>query len=447
MASSYKRLLLLLAIVSLVLMILMNYDADYRFTIVLPIVYFLFTYWFFRDDRLSYGPCSKSLMAFYGFRMCILPVICAYGNFWLEADKSLILTKYNLGIFLMCLEFIIIVVSLYHFNKKNKERIAYFSSNDKMSLTRNSFFTQVVWGLSFLFVLLFVTVGPDYFHFITGEMDELLRGEEPTGHAGFWYLEDFVCTLVRPLFSFLIVGFYLKNRSLKGSIVIVLVILFNFLFVSDRRIYSLLISGTCIYYIILSTNNKRIRFALNTFMAVGAVFMVYACLFFQISNGEEMLSRTIQHYFSGPSLNSMALIANERFDYTLIHFLKLMWNCSFFLCALFSSFPGTAEYESIFGFAAWTPMFMDCIRYFSILAPLFLVLFVRFIVKCDDRIKNSREVVFKMTYLFIGVTMSCYMIMYTLHLVLYFMIATNLIYRCLMGDLFKKEKGLISTVK
>lgn len=440
MKFTYKKALLVLSVVSMFMMTIMDYDADYKITILMPLVYCFLTGVYFKEDKLNYGPCSKALMGFYGFRMCVLPVLCAYGNFWLEADKSLIMTKYNLGILYICIEFLVVILSLLYYNRKFNDSRLFLSNSNRVNVPRHSLFTKAVLALSLLFIFLFIFIGPDYFHFITSEMDEVLREEEPVGHSGFWYLEDFVCILARPLLSFLIVCYCLKKKNPKGYFIIFFVILFNFLFVSDRRIFSLLISGTCIYYIISTTRNKKFRITLNVIMTIGAIFMIYACLFFQINAGEEMLSRTVQHYFSGPSLNALALIANEKYSYTITHFLKLMWNCSFILCAFFSSFPGTKEYEMIFGFVAWTPMFMDCVRYFGVLAPLFLIIFVKFIVNCDRRIKNTNETLYKMTYMFLGITTSCYMIMYNLHLVLYFLLSSNLIYRYLMGDLFKTSK-------
>ena len=442
MKVSLKKLLLFLSILSIALLIEMDYDWKYNITILLPITYFILILLVYRDREYNYGPCSKSLMAFYGFRMCILPVICAYGNFWLEADKSDILRKYNYGIMLICLECFVVLLSLTYFCKKNKLKYAYFSDNDGLTTSRRPFFVNTVWGLTFIFFLLFFLVGQDYFHFVMSEMDEVLKLESTIGHSGLWYLEDFIGILFRPLISFFIVGYYLKNRCKKGYFVIALVIIANFVIVSDRRIFSLLISGTCIYYILSVTNNKKVLFLLNILLGVGAIAIIYVFLFFQINSGGEMLSRTVQHYFSGPSLNAMALLANDKINYTLSDFFKLMHNTSYILCYLFSSIPVDDGYEDLFGFGAWTPMFMGGIRYFGILSILFLVYFVKFVVSCDKKLMQHNDIVFKFIYLFLGVCMSCYMIMYTLPLIIYFLLSTNLIYRYIMGDLFKSQKKI-----
>lgn len=420
----------------------MDYDRQYNITILLPITFYILIVSLYRDRNYNYGPCSKSLMAFYGFRMCILPVICAYGNFWLEADKSVILNKYNYGIMLICLECCVVLLALTYFCKKNAYKFSYFSSKDGLSLSRRPFFMNVVWGLSLIFFLLYFFIGQDYFHFVMSEMDEVLKLESTAGHSGVWYLEDFIGILFRPLLSFMIVGYFMKKRSKKGYCIIALVIIANFVIVSDRRIFSLLIAGTCIYYIISVTNNKKVLFSLNILLGVGAIVIIYFFLFFQINSGAEMLSRTVQHYFSGPSLNAMALLANEKVNYTLGDFYKLMHNNSYILCYFFSSIPVDDGYEDLFGFYAWTPMFMGGIRYFGILSILFLVYFVKFIVSCDKKLGQHNDIVFKFIYLFLGVCMACYMIMYSLPLIIYFMLSTNLIYRYIMGDLFKTRKKI-----
>lgn len=428
MKSSLKTVLLILSIVAVILIYSFKIDRDYWATILLPVIYGLGVFLLFKPDLYKYGPCSICLMCFYAFRMCVLPVICAWGGFFMEISQSYYIAYYTWGILLMCLEFLVIIYSNNYYCKKylNRREITTQEFNHRL-LNRTSFV------IAFIMIGGLIFVAPDYFHFLLDEIDVDLDFEE-TEHKGIWYVLDLVCNLGRPLLSIVILSYGLKKKNIVGAFISIGVIALNFLFMSDHRIYSLLISGVCLYYVLHTVKSKFLSTTLLAFLVVGAVFTVYVCFFYQIGEGKEFISRTFDHYFSGPSLTAIGLSANNRVDYSLTDFFKLLFNDFHVLNVLFGKFQVQNAYENIFDYShgIWTPMFVGGIRYFGPFAIIFLVLFVKFICFCDHKIKTVDDQVFQVLYVFMGANLACNMIMYKFELLLYYMLSTVLLYNCLI---------------
>ena len=119
MKSQLKTVLIILSIIAVVLIYSFKIDKDYWATILLPIAYAVGILSFFKPEKYKYGPCSICLMCFYAFRMCVLPVICAWGDFFMEISVSYYIAYYTRGILLMCLEFLVIIYSNNYYCKKN----------------------------------------------------------------------------------------------------------------------------------------------------------------------------------------------------------------------------------------------------------------------------------------------------------------------------------------
>ena len=87
-----KIILQIISIVSFVAMIVIPYDVEFKSTTILPIFYLL-TISFVAKNEIS-GIGTLAVILVYAFRMCILPIICAIGNFYLEPSKSIYIEYY-----------------------------------------------------------------------------------------------------------------------------------------------------------------------------------------------------------------------------------------------------------------------------------------------------------------------------------------------------------------
>lgn len=439
MKSSTKIALLIASIISVSLILNLSFDRDYWATVLLPVIYGLGILLFFKPDIYKYGPCSICLIFFYAFRMCLLPVICAWGNFYMEISKNLYIQYYTASILLMCLEFLIVILSTNYFCKRTlkKNIIIIESINHKLlNVSALSFAIIIVAGL--------VLIAPNYFHFILGEVDEDPFAIE-TVHQGMWYVLDLACTLGRPLVCFVLVYYGMSKGKVGGYIIVAVVIVSNFLFLTDRRIFSFLISGVCLYYVLLTVKSKFISRTLLSVLGLAAVAAIYVSFYYQFGEGNEFISRTFEHYFSGPSLTAIGLVANNSVDYKMTDFFNFLFNDFHVLNVIFGKYQVTNFYDDVFGFSKgfWTPMFVGGIRYFGILAPLFIVGFTKFIVFCDYKTRCYKDHLAQMIYVFMGVALSCYMIMYMLELILYYLMTTVVLYSLLVHYSNRRDKKTI----
>lgn len=428
MKSSIKIALIAASIISIIIISNLSFDRDYWATILLPIVYGVGVFLYFKPGIFKYGPCSTCLMFFYAFRMCLLPVICSWGDFYMEISKNLYIHYYTASILLMCVEFLIVLFSSNYYSKKNLKKnliIVEGIKHNLLNVSAFSFALIVIAGL--------ILIAPDYFHFIIGEVEEDFFGIE-TEHQGMWYVLDLACTLGRPLVCLVLVYYGMRKGKIGGYLIVTIVIVSNFLFLTDRRIFSFLISGVCLYYVLLTVKSKLLSNILLGVMALAAIGAVYVGFYFQIGEGNEFISRTFEHYFSGPSLTALGLAANDRVDYRMSEFFDILFNDFHVLNVIFGKQQINNFYDNIFGFSKgiWTPMFVGGIRYFGILAPLFIVGFTKFITFCDFKIRCNNDHLAQMIYVFMGTSLSCYMIMYKLELILYFLITTVVLYSLLI---------------
>lgn len=427
MKFNYKFFLIILSILSFLFITNMDYDKSFRSTLFLPLAFGLGIFWLYNAKKYEYGPCSIALSIFYAFRMNILPVICVWGNFYMELSKPQYIAYYDMGIFLMCIEFFIVLFSMNYFSFKNKNKITLLPKY------KHKIIQIIAISFAIIIVLGVIYVDPYYFHFFYDEIGREFL-DSNIEHRGIWYLMDLICTLGRPLISFVLLFYGLKIRRFYGWSIVVLVIVYNFLFLSERRIFSLLISGVCLYYVMTIIKSKFVITSMEIVLILSTVLAVYINFYFQIGEGKLMISRTFEHYFSGPSLTAIGLAANNSVDYETSEFFKLLFNDFQVMTALFKKIPVENMYDKVFGFSKgiWTPMFVGGIRYFGLLAPLFIIAFVKFVTYCDFKSKNIDDELIQIIYIFLGVTVSCYMVMYKLELIVYFLLSTALIYHLII---------------
>lgn len=429
-----KGVFLLIALIAFGLMLYIDYDRDFFLTAILPLVYAILILLFVGNDILNTGLAKKSLIAFYCFRMCLLPVICALGNFYLEPDKKDYINKYDQGILLTCFEALIVFVSLSYFTYYYGR---YPIIGKHFSDRRSNHFVLYCTVLALtVFILMACELGGiKYFHFITEEAtaDSLLDDMVQFEQSGIWYIIDILCTWWRPLFSFVVMYILYNKFNKKAFFPISFVALMNVLFMSERRIFALLVGGFCFYYLMILISNRKIKNVTLLLLLICIFITVQYSFYGSMEAGMWMISRTFQRYFSGPTLTAMALEVNDRIGVHFLDFFKLLLNDFQIFTGTIGSFPLIDYYYPIFGMSIgiWTPLVAGSLRYFGLFFPLIIIFIVRYIVICDCYAQKSKDELYKMIYSYIGVSVACYMIMYTVELIIYFMLSTAFLYKTL----------------
>lgn len=434
--SKTKGGLLVVTLFCFVLMITLDYDNDYVLTALLPLAYFILLLLCVGRKILNNGLGTVALLFFYCFRMCILPVICALGNFYLEPNKSDYIDKYDIGIYLTIFEAIVVFLSLSYFcDYYGKKEIGdKFVSKDN---NQHRLLLIVTGALTVFIILVCFLYQISYFHFITEEAAEILVDDvlpHQEMHA-MWYITDLACILWRPLFSFILIYKLLNmKKKKKAYILISLIALINILFMSDRRIFALLVGGFCFYYLMTLLKSKMAKRCVQISIVICAFLTILYCFYGSMTTGLWVVARTFQRYFSGPTLTAMALEVNDNIGLQFSDFFKLLLNDFQLYTGLMGAFSLPDYYYPIFGMSKgiWTPMVAGSLRYFGFFFPIVIICFVRYIVNCDYNAQRTNDKLYKMLYSYLGVTVSCYMIMYSVELIVYFILSIALIYRILV---------------
>ena len=423
-----KKIIFLLSLVSMTALILMDYDFEYKCIIILPVCYMI-SFILFINKMQLWGIGSIALVVMYAFRMCILPVLCAYGNFYLEPNKSIYMEYFLIAILLMCIECFIIFATQLHYIKKYQNEIEQL--NKYKNMVDNEFMIILFAIVAFLFYSFIIYTHPGFllahYYFLGASEDDVALAEMENNvfqnMGPEYYLTVILDITFRPILSFALVDWLLKKRNKCGIIIAFLIGVFNVVWISDRRIISLLVGLSCMTQVLINVKNKITRQLVYISVIALAIITIYYCFL-----GEDTplrIARKFQRYFSGPSLTAIGVAVYTNYIQTPIEFFKLLFNDSILLTGLF----GKNEVKNYVielcgpaGRSIWTPMFIGAIQYFHILAPLLLVIVVKYLVYTDYRAAIACSTLQRMMFNFLTISLSVYMIMYSLELVYYNMV-------------------------
>ncbi len=419
------RFIIFVSIASAVVLIALDYDMVYKWAILLPIAFLLSTVIFLKGYAVN-GLGSIALVGVYTFRMCFLPVFCAYGNFYIEPQGDIHLPYFALAILLMCFECFIVFASLNIYSRKYN-RLYEQCENNRISKTNNSIIYLFVIGSVAVYTII-VLLHPrflfNHYHLLIASYEDAVKFEygnvtlQSLGAP--YYLAVILDLTARPVASFALVNKALEKNKKSGIAIAIMIGIFNVLWMSDRRIISLLVGMCCLLQVLIHIRSKLTKYMLYWMVALSSVLTVVYCFI-----GEDTplrVARKFQRYFSGPSLTAIGFAVYTNYFQTPLNFLKLLFNDSILLTGLFGNVPVRGYVIELCGEAGesiWTPMFIGSIQYFHFFAPLVIICVVKFIVYTDYRARKEKSDLQKMMLNYLTIAVSVYMVMYSVELVYY----------------------------
>lgn len=431
---SVRWMLAVFALVSFYLMMTLDYDSDFRFTAILPLIFVFVLFFILRDVDINSGLGASALAYFYAFRMCLLPLICAYGNFYIEPYKIDYIQYYNWGILLICFECIVVFSSLRYFttyfNRKEKHTIKVENIKSNHQLIK--WFVLV---LTFLVIILQAGLKVNYYTPITSQAEEIVLSElGEISKGAWWYITDLLSTWWRPLATISLIYVIMKKNMQHPYLWIVLISVINIYFMSDRRIYALLVGGFALYYAMSVTRSVIVKRTIVILLIGGTLTTLFLGFYTSATADLEMVARTFQHYFSGPTLNALSLRVFDTIGVKPFDFIYLFLNNFQSYTAMFGSIEMPNYFDPLFGVSQglWVPVTVGALRYFGPFFPLILIYFVYYIKKSDFLALHSSSPLYSMIYYYIGICTACYMVMYTVENMFYFIATTGLLFKALI---------------
>ena len=369
--------------------------------------------------------------------MCLQPVILALGNFWLETNLSLYIDYFNYAIILTCIEFILIIITINYYVDKYSRDNKYLKTTPIKYFNRHILYRNVVYILTIFITIIIIFSHIHYFYPFWDELNLELVVErtESLQQNSWYYIVDLLANWIRPLLPFWIL-FRLYSKYGKNSYWgIIAIALANFAFTSERRIYSIIIGGICLYYLLALVKDKKHQLHTKILITLGVFGICYVLFYnYSVQGGNTMIARTINRYFSGPSLTAMNLQINENTDVQPLVFIKLLLNDFQIFTSLFTRFEIPNYYQQYYGMSKglWIPFVVGSIRYFGLLFPFVIIFLTKFVIYMDYKSRINRSTLYKMIYSYMGIVVSCYMIMYSIELIIYFLLSTVILFNLLI---------------
>lgn len=439
-----KKLSLYLFLISSILsiiMLIMPVKSEYVMIKLVPISYVFFTIVFIKPNTIV-GIGSISLVILYLFRMCIVPLISAYGGFYHDVNVGLYINNFNLACFMMIVECFIVFLSLRYFQQIYKQKLnslkkSYKIKNNLITKRNNPILYSVLIIFGVLCLFLFVKYpelrGYFKFFFMSNELNyeyninfKLLVADL----GPIYYIAKNVFEIFRPLFFFFIMYKILNSSKIKHKTFYgILISVISLIIVSGEQIHSAFISIVCIYNVILNMKSRG-RIVKLLLIISTIVFMGYGLYTFSSANNPQMLSRAIQDYFGGPVVmaTGLGIKSNDSIKYLL----NDIYNGNTLLVGLFGSKISTTDLMNTYvNTSAKGTFFSFLIQskfFFGWLAPITIIFIVWFIIRIDFKTELFINEYYKMIYQYIAFSVSVFLIMYSFTMVINYIIYTISLY-------------------
>lgn len=411
---------------SFVFLIGAAYDSKYRITAILPVVYIMAVTLFIRKYNLK-GIGSTLFVLAYGFRMCLLPVICACGNFYCGVPEDLYINYYPEAILLMCIEnlYVFGIFSYYTIRARKSYTITQkYQANNSIIL-----FYAIVALIISAFILYKNPTIALKFRLLLKNTEVIKESISFRGPA--YYLFIMLEVFAKPVVVFILVGIVLKRKTKIRYGIALLISVLNILIVSDRRILSILVGGVCMLEILYNLRTKLEKRIIYLFFMILTTMTVVYCFYGE--NTRIRIARKFQIYFAGPALTAIGAYIADHYQQSPMVFIKLLFNNSFLLTGLYHPLE-IVNYlgEIIPGASVWTPPMIGSIQYFGILGPLLYIPVIKYFVAMDFRSRRTQSTVKRMMYNYLTLSMSVYIIAYRMEHLYYYMITFGGLYNALI---------------
>ena len=428
-----KVVLTVIAAVTTVLMALIRMDDEFRISFLLPMTYLAITGLWINPHHIN-GIGRMFLLGCYCLRMCLFPLWCAFGNFYMGHNTLYYKPYFTQAILLQCIECCIVLGSLRYYSKfygSRQDKFRIYSQADTHG--NNMLYTLaklglLAYGILFLIWPNFLT--DHYRFFITKSIDEEIAGDliiaELLKYSTPYYAMVMLDIYARPIMIYVLIDWLLQKG--KPGFFLSLVVGMNcMLWVTDMRFLTLVTGLVYFIYILRVFKNKTMKAVVCTSIA-SLVIMIFAYAFFGLVE-PQWWSWTLHRYFSMPGAVSLNIGVYMNYLQTPYEFFRLLWNNFMVLNFFFGRMPRVPVYSRLYsGQGVWTPALIGAIQYFHLFGFLMIIPPVKMIVYADYASLNSRSHAEKLMMNFLTINMSVFMINSTIELIYYNLIAKSIVF-------------------
>lgn len=433
-----NRLILLLtigSILSLGILLIIGIPSEYNMLYVEPIVYIICLRLFVRAKNLV-GVGGLALVSMYFIKLCIVPITTTLGNFTTIVSTSIFSYYWDEGCFYIAMEWFIVSAAIKIISSKCNllsncmEYLDYRGKND-LSIKKHPIFYSAMFGL--IGICLFLTLINRSLlssFFFLWEMED---GTAASAGGPTWFMFKVFVEWVKPMFFFwLTLKIFASRISFLKISLLLLVTIFSSILMTEYRILSLLTGITILSYILSKYHNYK--FLGNAIKMVGVFGGIY-CVYILTTHGEAIsqslanLGRLLDIYCGGYIV--AAASCSVQLENGIFYFIQDTLSGSFLLRNLFGPFDTTTDAINMAlnsgAKGTFYEMMVQCKDFFGILAPIAIGLCVYFILKMDINAKYEKIEMYRMFYVFCGISTAFFMVMYT-----FSMITNFILWKCFL---------------
>lgn len=405
----------------MIILVMMQMDKPYSSIKILPLMYFLGLVLFVSKENYSRFS-SVLLIILYFFKMNVLPILLAYGEFYSEIYESIYLPHWNEAIFYSIIEWYTVAISLtlsLKLYKNHKRRIVIMKRlSTKRFIHSNLTFPIMI---SFLILILgsLVIINRDllnYTYFIWQTATE--AQPSPT-----YYIYMVLFEVARIVFVLYIVRVLYVNKMPFMRVSASFILLANLCVMSSFRIISIFIF--IVAYVYMAYKDKKY---LKFYIAIMAIFLAGAVLFIMIvtSNMKSniMISRVFNIYFGGYMVMATGLSIDM--EESIRIFLNDIWNGNLLLTAIWGTKYSSTDVMNAnvnrTAIGTFYQLYVQSKAFFGFLAPVPISMITWFLTFIENKFTFDEYEYHKILYLFVIISVSFFMIMYSLTMVINFIL-------------------------
>lgn len=418
--------MLLFAFGSFIYLLTRSIDAEHALIVIEPICFIVFFILFIRPSALK-KTVIFTLVFMYFLKLCLVPILSFLGNYFTIVSYGIYIRYWNEACVIVAIEWFIVSAVISY-------KVRWLYQNKSFSDYKNpqiiKIFVVLLGIICLAEMVLYPTLSNEFF-IVFGQDNTALAGRAP---GIIYYSFKVFLEWIRPLIIFLIISkIYTSQVKHKKPICFIIAAL-SATIMTEYRIVSLTIA-IVIIFIILSDNNsqkeKQSNIFIKTAVGVGLFFILISSTIKNKTFDATManICRLADIYLGGYMTTSAGLsvkLANR-----IGMFLNDIYSGSYLLSSVFGHvYTTTNAINDALNSGAKGTFFelsAQTKAMFGIFYPIAIIIVTDIAIKMQRLFETENILIYKQIYLYCGISISLFMVMYT-----YTMLCNFIIYKCLI---------------
>lgn len=417
--------LILLALVSEIVLWILPMNWPYSFIRIEPIVYIVVLLILGKIPMPGAGTLLLELLFF--VKLCVIPVIEELGGYFSPISKSIYLPYFVIACIAIAGEWVMIGTSIVIATRKGK----YITKVEKICSKTNYKWSVLISITLLLFVAFCLAIQPTFineFYFAWSNDTTSLV----TNRRGIYYAFKWAIERGKPLFVFALVAYVEKSRYRYKNIILMIVTLVVGCIFTEYRIFSLITSVTLICWMLMKGKFRYSGMLIKMGVAFGIIGIVFLATMIKESDQNiANLSRLLDGYCGGYIITAGAWGCEIPNGFQSL--VNTVWNGSFFLSNIFGKcYPVNDTWLYMYlnsgAYGSFYELSAEAKETVGLFTPFFIYLFISLIIYADIKAKSTYNVVHQLIYMYISISTSVFILMYTFSMIISHIIYYNLFF-------------------